>query len=135
MAAPGNRGPGATQHNQGQQSRTSSPTFRSEEGTLGGVAGAMKDKAQEIASAVSSTAEDAWDSTKQGAEQAASTVATAAEDSLEEFTNFLRRYPVATLCVGIGIGFLMSRLLENWEMGGQRHWQSRSSDYGTLSQS
>jgi hypothetical protein len=69
----------------------------------------VKDNVQGMASAVTATAEEAWDSTR----QAASSVARTAENAWDDVTGLMRRYPFGTLFVGIGIGFVMCRILEN----------------------
>ena len=79
------------------------------EGPLGG----MVSTVQGVASSMASTAEEAWDSTREGVQRAASTVAHTAGDAWEDVTGLMRRYPFGTLCVGIGIGFLLSRLVED----------------------
>jgi len=89
---------------------------RADEGTLGGVTAAVKDKVGDVTSSVASTAEDAWDSTREGVRQAAHT----AGDAWEEMTGLMRRYPFGTLCVGIGVGFLLSRILEERGTGDLR---------------
>lgn len=96
--ATGNQGPGG-----GRQPQ------RPNEGALGGMASAVKD----AASSAASTAEEAWDSTREGVQQAASAVAHTAGDAWGELTGLMRRYPFGTLFVGIGVGFLLSRLLED----------------------
>jgi hypothetical protein len=93
----------------GQQPR------RADEGGVSGMASAVKDRAQDVASAVASTAEDAWDSTQQGVRRAASAVADTAGNAWGDLTGLMRRYPFGTLFVGIGIGFVLSRLLEDRE--------------------
>jgi hypothetical protein len=60
--------------------------------SLGNIATAAKEKAQDLASTVASKAGEAWDNAK----QAASTVATTAEDAWGEMANVMRRYPIAT---------------------------------------
>ena len=79
------------------------------EGPVGGIASTVKD----AASSVASTAEEAWDSTRQGVQRAASTVAHTAGDAWGEVTGLMRRHPFGTLCVGVGVGFLLARLLED----------------------
>ena len=86
---------------------------RANEGAVGGMASAVKDKVGDVASSVASTAEEAWDSTREGAQRAASAVAGTAGDAWGEMTGLMRRYPFGTLCVGIGLGFVLSRLLED----------------------
>ncbi len=100
MATAGNRGSAGTEYR---------PGLQSQEGTLSGMACAVKEKAQDIASTVTSKAENAWDSTK----QMGSAVADTAENAWEQATDFMRRYPVATMCVGFGLGFLCARLMED----------------------
>jgi ElaB/YqjD/DUF883 family membrane-anchored ribosome-binding protein len=111
MASNSNQGLGEQRIRQLDGGSTS--PARSGEGVLGEVATAVKDKAHGMASAVASTAEDAWDGTRQGVQRAASTLADTAGDAWGEMTGLMRRYPFGTLCVGIGVGFLMSRLLED----------------------
>jgi ElaB/YqjD/DUF883 family membrane-anchored ribosome-binding protein len=121
---------GGTEHPEQQTSRISTATggqsSRGEEGTLGSMTTAVKEKAQELASTVTSRAEEAWDTTKQTAQQAASAVVRRAENTWEEVAGVMRRYPVATFCVGIGIGFLLSQLVKNRETlePGRRNWQA-----------
>jgi ElaB/YqjD/DUF883 family membrane-anchored ribosome-binding protein len=73
----------------------------------------VKERAQEMASSVASKAEEVWDSTKQGVQQAASTVATTAEEAFDSVTHFMRKYPFATLGIGVCAGFLLGRFLNN----------------------
>jgi ElaB/YqjD/DUF883 family membrane-anchored ribosome-binding protein len=114
MASTGNQGFGAQREPQ-----------KTNEGTYGGVGSVIKEKVENAASSVASTAEEAWDSTRQGVQRAASTVAGTAEDAWAEMTGLMRRYPFGTLCVGIGVGFLMSRLLED---RGTRDFRRMGSD-------
>jgi len=100
MASTGNQGFPARQE-----------PHKTNEGTLGGMASAVKDKVEDAAGSVASTAEEAWDSTREGIQRTASTVAHTAGDAWGEMTGLMRRYPFGTLCVGIGVGFLLSRLL------------------------
>jgi ElaB/YqjD/DUF883 family membrane-anchored ribosome-binding protein len=120
MESPSDRGFGGAERPEQQGSRMSTGTgtsqpSRGEEGTVGSMAASVKDKAQELASAVTSRAEAAWDTTKQTAQEAASQVVSGAENAWEEIASLMRRYPVASLCVGIGIGFLLSQLVRNRE--------------------
>jgi hypothetical protein len=62
---------------------------------------------------MASTAEEAWDSTREGVRRAASAVADTAGGAWGEVTGLMRRHPFGTLCVGIGAGFLLARLLED----------------------
>jgi hypothetical protein len=115
MANQGNRGFGSSEQ-RGQDAGRTSPSgtnFGSlpEESTAGGVVGAIKDKAQELASNVASTAEHAWEGTRQGVQRAASTVADTAENAWESMTTCMRNYPFATFFVGVGLGFLLAGFL------------------------
>jgi ElaB/YqjD/DUF883 family membrane-anchored ribosome-binding protein len=85
----------------------------------------VKDKAQELTSNVADRAEQAWESTKQCTQDMAARVADTAEDAFEGVTTFIRRYPLPSLLVGFGIGFLMAECLLAMRSGG-RHggsWQ------------
>jgi ElaB/YqjD/DUF883 family membrane-anchored ribosome-binding protein len=82
----------------------------------------VKEKAQELASTVTSRAEEAWETTRHAAQQAASRVAGTAEDAWEQTAAFMRRYPAVTLFVGIGIGCLLSQLFR--KQGPRGQWQS-----------
>jgi ElaB/YqjD/DUF883 family membrane-anchored ribosome-binding protein len=104
VASTQNQGAGGGQYRQGQAGKT---TSGADEGAVGGVVSAVKDAAS---SAVSS-AEDAWDSTRENVQQAASAVADTAADAWGDLTGVMRRYPFGTLFVGIGIGFVLSRLV------------------------
>src|SRR5436190_997158 len=79
------------------------------QGTQGtaGVMEQVKDKAQDVAGSVAETAEELWDSTKQGVQQATSTVADQAEDAYLTVTDFMSRYPLATFFAGCGVGILL----------------------------
>ena len=79
----------------------------------GGMVSAVTEKVGDVASSVASTAEGAWESTREGVQRAASTVADTAGDAWGEMTGLMRKYPFGTLCVGIGVGFLMAQLLED----------------------
>jgi hypothetical protein len=80
------------------------PTGRQEEQS--GVLGTIKDKASELASGVATTAEQAWDTTR----NVASSVASTAEEAWDSVSSFMRRYPMATFFIGAGFGFLLAQL-------------------------
>lgn len=113
MASSTNRGPGQSTGMYGASCSTA-PTqgqrLESSGASGGGMSGLM-DKAQELASNLGTKAEDAWDSTRHGVQRAASTVAGTAEDAFASATECMRRYPIATLCAGFGVGFLIGRLV------------------------
>jgi ElaB/YqjD/DUF883 family membrane-anchored ribosome-binding protein len=103
MVGPVNRGFGPME--QGQKSPTAS---KAESGATG-VVESVKEKAQDLASGVASAAGEAWDSTREGVERAYSAVANTAGDAFGEVTDFMRRYPLATLLIGFGMGFLAAQ--------------------------
>jgi ElaB/YqjD/DUF883 family membrane-anchored ribosome-binding protein len=107
MANPGNRGVFSEQQRGHEAGRGGN---RPEE-QAAGMMGTVKDKASELASNVASTAEQAWDATRETAQNVASTVASTAEDAWDSMSSFMRRYPIATFCIGAGFGFLLAELL------------------------
>jgi ElaB/YqjD/DUF883 family membrane-anchored ribosome-binding protein len=87
---------------------------RTEQGTMSqlkekaaDVAGQVKDKAQEWGSTVASGAQHAWDSTKRQTREWAGEVADTAQNAWEGFGDLIRRYPVASLCIALGVGFVL----------------------------
>ena len=103
MDRPTTQGAGPTQH------RT-----RQEESGVGGVVSAATEKASELARDVKETAQDWASSVASGAGQAwdatrrqAGDLADYAGDAYDSFGNFIRRYPVASVCIALGIGFLL----------------------------
>ncbi len=100
------------------------------EGSLAGAATAVKDTARDLASSVASRAGNAWDSTRGEVQQAASAVADTATDLWSDVMGFMRRYPFATLCFGLGIGFCLSRLIEGRSMSTFGHWDFGRSPSG-----
>ncbi len=107
MPAPENRGTQGPGHQSNRPGTGNAP--ESDEGGLAGMATAIKDKVEDVASSVTSTAEDAWDTTR----QAASSVARTAGNAWDDFTGLMRRYPFGTLFVGVGIGFALCKIMEN----------------------
>jgi ElaB/YqjD/DUF883 family membrane-anchored ribosome-binding protein len=105
MANPGNRGVFSEQQRGLEAGRSPGATEQA-----AGIMGTVKDKASELASNVASTAEQAWDATRQTAQNVASTVASTAEDAWDSMSSFMRRYPIATFCIGAGFGFLLAEL-------------------------
>jgi ElaB/YqjD/DUF883 family membrane-anchored ribosome-binding protein len=88
------------------------------------MASAVKEKAQDMASSVASTAEEAWDSTREGVQRAASAIADTAGDAWGDVTGFMRRYPFATLFAGIGVGFLLAQVINERRHGDLRRMGS-----------
>ncbi len=97
----GNRGQNVGQHEAGSSHQS-----------VGEMASAVKDKAQDIASSVAETAGDAWDGTREQVQRAAGAVADTAGDAWGEVTGLMRRYPFGTLFVGIGVGFVLAQILQ-----------------------
>ncbi len=133
MASSMNRGRGESgQHTGTYGAGGSTATTQGQRSESGGVASGLMDKAQELASNIGTTAEEAWDSTREGVQYAATAVASTAEDALESVTGFMRRYPFATLCFGFGLGFLCGRLLAGGGMpdffrGSRYNWWDEES--------
>lgn len=141
MASEGNRGMGDVGH-PGSRLRTATrPGQGSEGASTSGVTGALKEKAQDLASTVSSSAEEAWDGARRGVQQAATALAGTAEDAWASLTQCMSRYPLATFGAGIFLGILLTRAfawspgmswsrrqLEHpgrWDDGGRQDWNYR----------
>jgi ElaB/YqjD/DUF883 family membrane-anchored ribosome-binding protein len=75
----------------------------------GGVMESVKESAENLASTVSSAAGQAWETTRQGAQQ----VAEVAESAWDSTNDFMRRYPLVTLGIGICLGFTLSMALQS----------------------
>jgi ElaB/YqjD/DUF883 family membrane-anchored ribosome-binding protein len=75
------------------------------------VAGQVKDKAKELASSAATGVQHAWEATKRGTQQMASNVAETAENAWEGLGDLIRRYPVPSLFISMGVGFLLGSLL------------------------
>jgi hypothetical protein len=74
----------------------------------GGTLGAIKDKAQDVASSVANTAQQAWDSTRHQAQQVASSIGNTAEETYDSVNGFIRRYPLACVFGGFLVGMLVA---------------------------
>jgi ElaB/YqjD/DUF883 family membrane-anchored ribosome-binding protein len=75
---------------------------------LGEMAGQMKEKAREYVSGMAGQGEEAWRRAREGLHEGFSNVSQRAGDIWEDATDFIRRYPVASLAVAFGLGFLTS---------------------------
>lgn len=91
---------------QRRQPGASAPGGR--EGETGDVVGAVTEKAQEWASTARSTAEQAWETTRQSAEQLSSAFTGSAGDAWDSAVGFVRRYPLPSLLFAFGVGFLVA---------------------------
>lgn len=108
MAGPVNRGFGPSESLRGQEAGRPGLSTGGQAGSAAGIMGTMKDKAQEFASSVASTAEEAWDSTRHMAEDVASTVATTTEDAWDSMVGCMRRWPLSSFAAGIALGVLLT---------------------------
>jgi hypothetical protein len=68
----------------------------------------VKEKVQDVASGAADRLSGAWEGTKRGVRQGYEAVAETAEDFWTGSTNFIRRYPVASVLVAFGLGALCS---------------------------
>jgi ElaB/YqjD/DUF883 family membrane-anchored ribosome-binding protein len=76
--------------------------------SAGGVMESVKEGAENLASTVTSAAEQAWETTRQGAQQ----VANVAENAWDSTNDFMRRYPIVTLGIGMCMGFTLCLALQ-----------------------
>jgi hypothetical protein len=112
----------ANQHNRGFGSTGPQGQSGGVSGRAGDFAGAVKDKAQGLASQAADTAERVWDRTREAGREVASTVAGAAEDVWGRMTECMRSYPLATFFAGMGLGFCLAafftwRTSDSWNQG------------------
>jgi ElaB/YqjD/DUF883 family membrane-anchored ribosome-binding protein len=70
-------------------------------------AGQMKERAQEFASGMAGQAQESWRSAREGLQQGFSQVSERAGDIWDDATDFIRRYPVASVAVAFGLGCLL----------------------------
>jgi hypothetical protein len=111
MVGPVNRGFGTLEQGQPAQEAKGTKGGKQESTGAAGVVETVKEKAQDLASGAATTAEEMWDSTRHGVQRAYSAVADTAGEALEGVTDFMRRYPFATLMIGFGLGFLAAQAL------------------------
>ncbi len=128
MAGPTNHGPSFTE--QPRQSTTGTPPNRPEEsGMIGSAASTVKEKARDIASSASEMAgqvrdtarewassagdkaQHAWESTRDEARHLAGQVAHTAENAWEGLGDVIRRNPVPSLLIALGVGFMLGTSL------------------------
>jgi len=76
-------------------------------GQISETAGALKEKAQDIAGNVAEQAGKAWESTRAGAGQAFEMVQENASEALEQVQRFIRRNPLAAVGGAIALGLLV----------------------------
>jgi hypothetical protein len=116
----------------GDQARATAQTAaeRAKEATAG-VVGAVKEKVQDVAAGASDLAGKAKDTAQAWASSVGSAavqvkdkameVASAAAETVghlgQDVTGLIRRYPVSALLMGLGVGFLLGRLLPRGSSG------------------
>jgi len=128
MAGSTNHGPSFSE--QPRQPPTGTPQKRPEEsGMIGSAASTVKEKAKDLASGASDmagnlrdTARDwassagdkaqhAWESTRDEARHLAGQVAHSAENAWDGLGNVIRRNPVPSLLIALGVGFMLGSSL------------------------
>jgi ElaB/YqjD/DUF883 family membrane-anchored ribosome-binding protein len=82
-------------------------------GSVAEAAGEVKDKAKEWTASAVQGASRAAESVKETATQAYDKSSEAFKEAGKELTDFVRRYPIPSLCIGLGIGFLLGRAARN----------------------
>jgi ElaB/YqjD/DUF883 family membrane-anchored ribosome-binding protein len=76
------------------------------------LAGQVKDRASDLASNIGHQASQAWDSTRHGVEHAASAVSDQAGEAFDNVTGMIRRYPIPSLLIAFGVGFLVAQVIQ-----------------------
>ena len=103
MANPGERTAGTT------SPAGSMSGHRPEGAAAGGVAGAAQEAVRQVTSATAGTAQQAWDTAGRQAQQLAAT----AGEAWGDVSRFAGRYPLPVFLAGVGVGFLLARVLES----------------------
>jgi len=80
-------------------------------GAVSETAKAVKQNVTQMATTAAGTAEKAWDSTRHAAEEVGSEVAHRAEAIHADAVIFIRSYPVATVLGALGVGVLLGAVL------------------------
>ena len=133
MTGSGNHGPTFSEQQQRNPGSTVGRGEPSSSGMMGAVkekaqnlassasemAGQVKDTAREWASSVAGGARQAWESTREGTREFAHRVGDRAEEAWEGTGNLIRRHPVASLLVALGFGFVLGQALA---LGTRRRW-------------
>jgi ElaB/YqjD/DUF883 family membrane-anchored ribosome-binding protein len=132
MAGPTNHGPSFTEQPRQSTAGTqhmSTQQNRGDEGMLSSAASTVKEKAKDLASGASDmashvkdTARDwasstadkaqhAWESTRDEARHLASNVADRASNAFDSLGDAIRRHPVPSLLIALGVGFMLGSSL------------------------
>jgi hypothetical protein len=90
-------------------------------GSEAGTIETIKDKAQDFASSVMSTAEEAWGTTREMAGNVATSVASTAEDAWDSMISCMRRYPLSSFAAGMALGVLVTLAMQS---STRRSWSS-----------
>ena len=127
MAGPTNHGPSFSE--QPRQPTAGAQQNRGDEGMLSSAASTVKEKAKDLASGASDmagnlrdTARDwassaadkaqhAWESTRSGASHLASNVADTTSNAMDSLADVIRRNPVPSLLIALGVGFMLGSSL------------------------
>jgi ElaB/YqjD/DUF883 family membrane-anchored ribosome-binding protein len=80
-------------------------------GAVSDTAKAVKQNVTQMATSAAGTAEKAWDNTRHAAEEMGSDVAHRAEVIHADAVIFIRSYPVATVLGALGVGVLLGAVL------------------------
>jgi len=97
----------------GQQGSQQSGQGGGSQGQQGGASGVLenvKGRAGEMASNLGESAQQAWDSARQGVQQVAGRLGVDA-DTFSDVTGYMRRYPIATFAAGFGLAALVRKRL------------------------
>lgn len=96
------------QHGAGQHGADQHGADQHGAGQGTGILESVREGAESVAAGVSSAAGQAWDTTRQGAQQ----VAQFAETAWDSTNDFMRRYPLVTLGIGICMGVSLCLALQ-----------------------
>jgi ElaB/YqjD/DUF883 family membrane-anchored ribosome-binding protein len=127
MNESGNRGMGQPEQPRRQQGagvvvETVKDKVRDAASGAAELAGQARDKVRDWAGAAAGAAENAWEGTREGASRAYHAVAETAENAWDGFSNLIRRNPVPSVLIALGVGFLCGSLLG---AGGGRRFMER----------
>jgi ElaB/YqjD/DUF883 family membrane-anchored ribosome-binding protein len=93
----------------GQAARSAADKAKEMAGSVAGAVGEVKDKAKEWTTQAGHGISQAAGSVRDTAVHAYDASCEATKEAGRELTNFVRRYPIASLMIGLGLGFLVGR--------------------------
>ncbi len=117
MAGKGNHGqhvrrstdfPGGSQEHSQEQHEGLKETAQEMASHLGESTAQMKEKTREFVSGMAGQAQEAWHSAREGVQERFSGLSAKAGDIWEDGIEFVRRYPLASLCAAFVLGSLTS---------------------------